>query len=617
MATIGINDLKNPTAPVEGQTGYVISNPNLIPRDQRPMATMREVTPEQLGFEKEEIEEKPDDVTKALSMCDEMIEKRKEEVRLFNDLIDQTDGDLTEAELREALGQDNINHVLGDISQEDIDATNNRRLEEGEQFMRENAISTNHYDDEENYDIEDDNFVYRTPEPTATVKEYPHDERRVSNVVKMVDNTEIKNINGSVSIFETDKGPDPIITPASDNYVSITETVKKPQVNKPMQVEELPKKVDELPTDIHTLAFPDDEFGEEDFSDEEESDQEKEEKEQIELLKREVQSKIKPVAKIYDLKAFTVTKKPVAVSSTVASINGVQTHIADWVLYSTGRPITMRGFTGNEIEKLNNPGGTNRYNTEKLRYQMIYDHIIDKNKPNTMEEWAKCTSYLDIDHIWMAIFRACFDGSNYIPYNCPNKQCKNKAFLSDNIDIMELVKFKDDKAKQKFYETYNKQSDYSHKYYTAEMVQVSDYFAITIKEPSIYDMIFELAMLDTDFVEKFREVLTIITYIDEIYHIDPVNMVLSPVGYKKFTNNPTKTLKAKISQYSKILRTLSSDQYNAILQYINKISDDGEGVTYRIPETTCSVCGTKIPEQTSSASNLVFIRHQLTTITAV
>ena len=149
------------------------------------------------------------------------------------------------------------------------------------------------------------------------------------------------------------------------------------------------------------------------------------------------------------------------------------------------------------------------------------------------------------------------------------------------------------------------------------MVQVSDYFAITIKEPSIYEMIFELAMLDADFVEKYREVLTIITYIDEIYHIDPVNMTLSPVGYKKFTNNPTKTLKAKISQYSKILRTLSSDQYNAILQYINKISDDGDGVTYRIPETTCSVCGTKIPEQPSSASNLVFIRHQLTTITAV
>ena len=50
----------------------------------------------------------------------------------------------------------------------------------------------------------------------------------------------------------------------------------------------------------------------------------------------------------------------------------------------------------------------------------------------------------------MAMYRANYEGSNYIPYNCTNDNCKDKVFLSDNFDIMDMCKFADKEAKAKF-----------------------------------------------------------------------------------------------------------------------------------------------------------------------
>ena len=50
-----------------------------------------------------------------------------------------------------------------------------------------------------------------------------------------------------------------------------------------------------------------------------------------------------------------------------------------------------------------------------------------------------------------------------------------------------------------------------------------------------------------------------------------------------------------------------------IVSYISAINsgDDKVGVKYVIPETNCPNCGASIPEEETSALNMLFLRHRL------
>ena len=184
-----------------------------------------------------------------------------------------------------------------------------------------------------------------------------------------------------------------------------------------------------------------------------ETDQsEKEQKELLEKLKVLVRQKIQPVTKTFDISSFSISKRPAARSISTPRDNGQKT--ADWVLMNSQKPIYMTRFTGTELERLYNGGkGRTRLNKELDQWQLIYNHIVDPHKPDTLEQWAKATSFLDVDHIYMAIYRANFEGSNYMPFQCTNKSCKDKVFVSDNINIMDMCKFatKEDKLNKMNY----------------------------------------------------------------------------------------------------------------------------------------------------------------------
>ena len=124
-------------------------------------------------------------------------------------------------------------------------------------------------------------------------------------------------------------------------------------------------------------------------------------------------------------------------------------------------------------------------------------------------------------------------------------------------------------------------------------------------------MVFEIAALDQAFVNKYRDIISLITFIDDIYYINKRTMQLEPIGWKYYNNNVAKTTKSKIIQFAKVLRKISSDQYHAILMYIQQISEKSDDVTYQIPETTCPECGATIPATPIAGNDLVFTRHQL------
>ena len=337
---------------------------------------------------------------------------------------------------------------------------------------------------------------------------------------------------------------------------------------------------------------------------------EQEQKEQLEKLKTLVRQKIRPVSKAFDISSFSISKRPAA--NVISTPRDKGNKVADWVLMSSNKPIYMRRFSGTELERLGNGGkGRSRLNRTLDTWQLIYDHIVDPHKPDTLENWAKATSFLDIDHIYMAIYRANFEGSNFIPYNCTNRKCKEKVFLSDNFDIMDMCKFADKKDKARFNSILGSETSPASELYSTEVVPVSDDYAFVFREPSIYNIIFESAVLDEEFVEKFGELISICTYIDNIYYINKQTMELQPVVSNTYANNMKKTVKSKIIKFSKIINTLDSDQYNAVYAYMNKINEAGEALTYQLPEVNCPACKTVIPAKPQEAQALVFTRHQL------
>ena len=143
-------------------------------------------------------------------------------------------------------------------------------------------------------------------------------------------------------------------------------------------------------------------------------------------------------------------------------------------------------------------------------------------------------------------------------------------------------------------------------------VQISDTIVAGFREPSIYDAVIAPNMFDTEFKNKYNDIIGICAYISNIYVLEetPQGIALRPIAVKTFINNELKTAKARIIQYAKIIRSLNSDQYNIIMGHINAITVE-PAVTYGLPSISCDHCGKEIPEERNAAADLVFMRHRL------
>ena len=360
-----------------------------------------------------------------------------------------------------------------------------------------------------------------------------------------------------------------------------------------------------------------DDIDEEDFDDLDLDEEEKNEtetddkQEELKQFSNEIAQKINPISNVIDLHNVTVVKKPLTISNALLDFSK-NTHVSDWVLYADKYSISMESFTGTEIDELDarRYGNRNRYNTFLDIYGKMYNKIPGLSKKMSLEAWLKTTNFFSANDLWFAVYKASFEKSNIVPYECPH--CK-KAFLREP-DIMKMVKFKNKTAESNFNKIFNSTKTFQAAQYPVRRVQISDKFVVDLKEPSIWNVIFENAILDDKFRQKYASLLTTITYIDALYMIRPDGQggfLLQPIEPKREPENMLKDIKYKVYTYAKILQTLTSDERALLQSNIDTIIDSHDEVAYQIPETTCEYCKKEIKAQEMTAESILFTRQGL------
>lgn len=352
-----------------------------------------------------------------------------------------------------------------------------------------------------------------------------------------------------------------------------------------------------------------------DDEDEEDSTDDVDNSEQaFENLKAEVKEKITPIKKSIDLSKFTIAKKSINASKLMKLAVKDHQCIADWVTYAAGRPVSLTGLSGSEILKLNPENSNrNRLNTFRDMYRIIYDHIYDGNKPE-FETWLKQTRFIDLPHIQFGLYMATFQGSNFVTYSCPNNKC-NKVFIKD-VDFKDMIVYANDEVKQKVQDmlkldTTSKSNDT----YETDLVPISDNYVFGLRTPSIWNVIIETASLSDQFIEKYSDLIDVVSYIDAIYLIDYDNNNLIPVDTKPDPNDQAKTSARRIKVFHDIISKLSSEDYYRLRAEINDYDKSANDISYQIPACTCPDCATEIPANTNmSPDNMLFTRHQLAAI---
>lgn len=332
------------------------------------------------------------------------------------------------------------------------------------------------------------------------------------------------------------------------------------------------------------------------------------EDEQLKQMQKLATERLKPVSKKLDISTFTILKKPVTNVNNI--LHEQKSRVAKWVLPAQESVVLMRTFSGSEIELLRQFSEDNRsVDALNRRYKMIYDHIMSP-KPATFDAWLKSTPYEDVDHYFFAIYIANFKGANYLPLTCSNQNCKN-SHLTEDLPIMDMVKFDNDKAKEKFTKLYESEGNIVGKgIYSTEVVPLSDKIAVSFKQPSIWNLI-EIASVDSETRNKYSAILRYIPYIDTIYEIDAENMQLIPITYKMFPNDVGHTIKSKIQKYNNLFDTLTIDEFGPVKAYISALDEVKTGISYVYPVIECPKCHTTSDEMDITAEELVFIRYQL------
>lgn len=327
--------------------------------------------------------------------------------------------------------------------------------------------------------------------------------------------------------------------------------------------------------------------------------------ERREILKNLVKEKIKPAVKKINLSGYSIAKH-----GTTTSINfNTMKHISvvKWPLINTGICVKMKEFSGQDIERI-------RYslNNNQIRpvLQSIYDHIVSA-KPKTFEDWMKSIVFDDYDHLFFAVYCASFVDANYIPIDCQNKACQQKTYVTDHVPFMHMVKFADDKARKEFIQLYKEDATETKGLYPAQIIPISDQYAIGFIQPSLYSTITLSEYLDDDFTAKYNNTVAYLPYIDTIYQIDQSTQTLVPIEWKKYENNDGKTVKSRVIRYEHIFNTMTIDEIAAIDGCVQKLNEKASRVTYVIPETTCPYCKHVNPEQPQNPATLLFLRSQL------
>lgn len=405
---------------------------------------------------------------------------------------------------------------------------------------------------------------------------------------------------------------DAVVT--SEDVEAVKETPKSTPIENNKKDEEKKETTDSILSGIDDKDLFDDEDDDSTEDTTSTADDDESEK-QFEELKSEVKKKINPIRKAFDLSKFTIAQKSMNAQKVMKLAVQQHQNIADWVLYSEGRPISLSGLSGPEILKLNPENSSrNRLNTFRDMYRIIYDHICDANKPE-FETWLKRTHFIDIQHIYFGLYMATFGGSNFITYSCTNDKCNN-VFIKD-IKFEDMIKYKDDSVKKKVQDILKMDTTSTSEpdEYKTDLIQISDDYVFAIKTPTIWNVIMETATLSDKFLEKHADLIDLVSYIDKIYLIDAANERLIPVDTKPDPNDQAKTSARRIRAFYDVISTLNSEDFYNLRAKIAEYDKASDELSYQIPACTCPKCATEIAANESILpENMLFTRHQLAAI---
>ena len=334
-------------------------------------------------------------------------------------------------------------------------------------------------------------------------------------------------------------------------------------------------------------------------------DEDKTNEDMLNELKAAVKKNIPAIKKKINLRDFKIADTPISAAQ-VASFSISDLNEADWVLPNANKVITVRGLSGPELFAMNPQNSNkNKINTFRQIYGIIYKHITSL-KPNTFDEWLKVTRFSDIDHIYAALHRATFSGSNFVHYECP--ECHH-VFVRE-YPFEDMVNYRDEKAKLRITQLLNS-ADTSIPGYDVKLVQISDRYVVGLKDPSVWNMVMETAALSESFLTKYEDLLDTMSFIDSIYLIDHDTMKLSPIDFDYKKEDPAQSTARKIIILSDLIKSLSSDSYFNLRNQIAQMFASSNDISYKIPAAVCDHCQHEFSEEPTEGMRMLFTRHQL------
>ena len=366
----------------------------------------------------------------------------------------------------------------------------------------------------------------------------------------------------------------------------------------------------------HQETISDDDL--KDFLEEETSEMTEDEKEDLKARQKEFRDEvyekleIEPHAKSNFKNGFKISKKPVSINR-VLETTAAKLHTATWPLPNSGRLITFSALSGEEIENLNPESHDENMSADmnnRLIFGTIFSHLVDPNKPETMEEWLKTINWFDINDLYFAIYRATFGNSNFVTYPCPKDKCKKISLM--DVKLSDMIKYADEDAEKLYKKLSTSGVDATPESISEDVVPVSDKFAIGFRAPSVFDIVFGASSLDPAFRAKYATTIGNISYMSNVYFIK--GDTLFPIDCKPAKNNPAKTMRNKIVAYYNVLKTMGSDKFSMVTNSISEINTKNKNMaTFHYPDAVCPKCGAKIERANEELNPLImlFLRHQL------
>ena len=406
-----------------------------------------------------------------------------------------------------------------------------------------------------------------------------------------------------------------------------TKTVEAPATVKEETVDDIEAELLDQPTvPEQTVVDPEDDDKELDIIDDDiindlglaDEMREIEEKEREERLnkrmatfKDQLRTMLVPNKAKTDLSKFKILKSTMPASN-ILSKQAEETPYYTWVLPYTGISVSVSPLSAIEIQNLiNTEEGRNNVEAARAQFELIWKHLHPKCNAGSFENWCKKIHYADIDHLYFAVYKACFQNANIIGFQCQNTKCDN--IFAEKREIMEMVKFGSDKDKELFDKLYQKDPSVDCTL-EEDLMEVSDKYAIGVGPITLYNILFEINFVDKAMTEKYDTFVGMAATIKSLYRIDEEKEALIPIAFRTDKNDVVKTYKYRIASLYKIFNTLSDIDLNDISDRIGEYADryaESTNISYQMPAATCPECGDEIQAAEAPAQQLVFIRHRL------